>query len=239
MGKEMDEYHKRQMEKPYRSTEVFIEWLVSGGYLQEGIKSVCDMACGMGANVMYMANKFPNTDFVGIDLEQKNIDTGNEILGQRDELKNCTLCQGDWYHLDEKWKNKFEGIISFQTLSWLPEYPEALKKLANLNPDWIAISSLFYDGDIEYTNKVRDYYRPSADKEYEEFYYNIYSINRVRDYLKTLGYEKFEYIPFEIDIDLPQTTKDIGTYTIKSEEGKRIQISAGLMMPWYFIVASK
>ena len=61
----------------------------------------------------------------------------------------------------------------------------------------------------------------------------------MRDYLKTLGYEKFEYIPFEIDIDLPQTTKDIGTYTIKSEEGKRIQISAGLMMPWYFIVASK
>lgn len=32
---------------------------------------------------------------------------------------------------------------------------------------------------------------------------------------------------------------DIGTYTIKTEEGKRLQISVGLMMPWYFVVAYK
>ena len=47
-------------------------------------------------------------------------------------------------------------------------------------------------------------------------------------------------MPFEIDIDLPQTDNiDIGTYTVKLENKKRIQISAALMMPWYFIVASK
>lgn len=145
----------------------------------------------------------------------------------------------DWYRIDKKWQEKFDGIISFQTLSWLPEYKEPIKKLVELRPNWIAISSLFYDGDIEYTNKVKNYYRPKADKPYTECYYNIYSINRVREFFAELGYKKFEYVPFEIDIDLPKTTKDIGTYTTKTEDGKRIQISAGLMLPWYFIVASK
>ncbi len=139
-----------------------------------------------------------------------------------------------------KWREKFDGIISFQTLSWLPEYQEPLRNLSLLNPKWIAISSLFYEGDIEYTIKLKDYYRASNDKEYEEAYYNIYSLIRVREYLKKLGYYKFEYMLFEIDIDLPKTeSMDIGTYTIKTEDGRRLQISAALMMPWYFIVASK
>lgn len=56
--------------------------------------------------------------------------------------------------------------------------------------------------------------------------------------MKTLGYQNFEYMPFEIDIDIPKTdSMDIGTYTVKTVEGKRIQISAGLMMPRYFVVA--
>ena len=58
--------------------------------------------------------------------------------------------------------------------------------------------------------------------------------------MKKLGYSYFEYMPFEIDIDIPRgESMDIGTYTIKTEDGKRLQISAGLMMPWYFVVAYK
>ena len=156
------------------------------------------------------------------------------------EKNNCKLYQGDWFALEPKWKEKFDGIVSFQTLSWLPEYKVPLKQLSNLNPNWIALSSLFYEGDIEYTIKLKNYYRPSNNSEFGEMYYNIYSLIRVRKYFEQLGYNKFEYMPFEIDIDLPQTDNiDIGTYTVKLENKKRIQISAALMMPWYFIVASK
>ena len=60
-----------------------------------------------------------------------------------------------------------------------------------------------------------------------------------RDALNII-HENFEYIPFMIDIDLPKTDNmDIGTYTVKTVEGDRIQISAGMMMPWYFAVAYK
>lgn len=231
-------YHRKQYENVYRSTEKFVDWLENLGYLNtEVTQNICDMACGGGANVFYLSNWFKNSYFTGIDLSQELVQYGNAILKEK---SNCRLYQGDWLQPKTKWREKFDGIISFQTLSWLPEYQEPLRNLSLLNPKWIAISSLFYEGDIEYTIKLKDYYRASNDKEYEEAYYNIYSLIRVREYLKKLGYYKFEYMLFEIDIDLPKTeSMDIGTYTIKTEDGRRLQISAALMMPWYFIVASK
>lgn len=54
------------------------------------------------------------------------------------------------------------------------------------------------------------------------------------------GYYNFYYEQFEIDIDIPKPQhKDIGTYTIRTEEGKRLQISAALMLPWYFVYAER
>ena len=63
---------------------------------------------------------------------------------------------------------------------------------------------------------------------------------KIRERFAELGYKKFKYKYFDIDIDLPRPEKDgLGTYTKKLEDGSRIQISAGLMLPWYFIVAYK
>lgn len=232
------EYHKKQHENVYRSTEIFVDWLVALGYLSERtMQTICDMACGGGANLAYLNNRFKHSYFTGIDLSEQLIEFGKEKLKGSNR---CELYQGDWFHLEEKWKGKFDGIISFQTLSWLSEYETPLEQLAMLNPKWIAISSLFYEGDIEYKIKLKDFYRSSSEYAYEEMYYNIYSLIRVRQYFEQIGYQKFSYMPFEIDIDLPKTDSlDIGTYTQKTEDGKRIQISAALMMPWYFIVASK
>ena len=52
-------------------------------------------------------------------------------------------------------------------------------------------------------------------------YYNIYSLKRVQKCFEKLGYNHFDFIPFNIDIDIPKTdSMDIGTYTIKTEDGK-------------------
>ncbi len=233
-----EEYHIKQYESVYRSTEKFVDWLEASGYLGvDTPQRICDIACGGGANLAYLSRRYKNSRFTGIDISHPLICYGAEKL--RDEV-NCELYQGDWFHLDTKWRDQFDGIISFQTLSWLSEYHEPLRQLAELNPKWIAISSLFYEGDIEYSITLKNYYRVSNGKEYEKQYYNIYSLIRVRKHLETLGYREFHFIPFEIDIDLPKPeSMDVGTYTIKTEENKRLQISAALMMPWYFIVASK
>lgn len=243
MKKWEEEYHTKQFLQVYRSTEIFVNWLENKGFLCEegGAKTtVLDMACGAGANTLYMANRHSEIQFVGMDIGKEYIDYGNTMIMKHSKHKNCELHEEDWFNIDSKWINVFDGIVCFQTLFMLPDYQAALKKLIDLHPNWIAVSSLFYEGEIEYINKFRDYYRPSGDKNYTDYYYNYHSMVRYREYMEEMGYCKFEYIPYEIDIDLPKNDNmDIGTYTIMTKEGRRMQISGGLMMPWYFVVAYK
>lgn len=243
LNKLEEQYHVKQFLNTYRSTEMFTEWLENKVFLcgdGRGKTSVLDMACGGGANTLYLANRHADIQFVGIDIGKEYIEYGTKMVKEYSKYQNCSLYVGNWFDIDLKWKKVFKGIVCFQTLFMFPDYRDALSKLIDLQPDWIAVSSLFYEGDIEYTNKFRDYYRPSGDRTYTDYYYNVHSIIRYRMYMEEMGYKKFEYIPFEIDIDIPKTeSMDIGTYTVKTVEGKRIQISGGLMMPWYFVIAYK
>lgn len=120
------------------------------------------------------------------------------------------------------------------------DYKKAIKCIAKLNPDWIGISSLCYEGNVEYKIEVSDYTRGDEKNECLQCNYNIDSLPRLKDYFSELGYSRFEYKKFDIDIDIERPVTDgIGTYTRRMEDGSRIQISAGLMLPWYFIIASK
>ncbi len=77
------------------------------------------------------------------------------------------LEQGDWFHIDSKYIDAFDGIISLQTLSWLPDYRIPLENLCALNPKWIALTSLFYEGKITY------YIRLDDEEEDRTCYYNV------------------------------------------------------------------
>jgi SAM-dependent methyltransferase len=201
--------------------------------------TVCDMACGYGANTAYLGKRYPEVSFTGIDFNPDDIAMGSDIIHNELKLSNVNLKTGDWYNLSEEDRGVFDGLISFQTLSWMPGYRRELESLAKLNPRWIAISSLFFDGNIDFDIKIHEYDR-LCEGIPRESYYNIYSLPKVQEEFRRLGYENFEYYPFDIDIDIPQShVGHMGTYTQKLEGGKRIQISGPLLMPWYFIVAYK
>ncbi len=53
-------------------------------------------------------------------------------------------------------------------------------------------------------------------------YYNIYSLKRVQKCFERLGYNQFDFIPFDIDIDILKTDSITGPYIIKTADGKRI-----------------
>ncbi|MBR3723609.1 MAG: class I SAM-dependent methyltransferase [Selenomonadaceae bacterium] len=193
------------------------------------------MACGAGANTFYMAKKFPNVKFTGIEYDR-------EILSLCEEkAANVRLEHGDWYNVNKDYVGKFNGIVSFQTLSWLSDYKEPLIKLCELEPDWIALTSLFYEGRMNFYIKIEDkeQNQPAWGKE-EMLCYNIYSLPMIKDLLAEYGYTHFDYTPFEIDIDIPKPEKPgLGTYTIPTVTGKRLQVSSALLLPWYFVFASR
>lgn len=233
------EYHEKQYTNVYRSTVLFCDWLNELGFLNTNIPlNILDMCCGQGANVYYMSQRYPTNSFTGIDISEELVIRGNDFY-IRKGLKNCRLLKDDLYNMQSD-LGILDGIVSFQTLSWLPESKTALNKLASLDAGWIALTSLFFDGDVECRVHVDDFSIHNGKTNPRQSFYNIYSIERVRNILADYGYRHFCYMPFEIDENLPNPqSRGMGTYTEELKNGHRLQISGPLLMPWYFIAASK
>ncbi|EPJ46633.1 MAG: hypothetical protein OFPII_18910 [Osedax symbiont Rs1] len=231
-------YHEKQFKETYRSTVHFCNWLEKSEVINRECKlTIFDFASGQGANIYYMSKRYPNCNFIGIEINPKLVLIGNTFF-EKNNIKNCQLIEADMLNIDGIKYPKADVIISFQTLSWMPEYEKPLQKMIDLQPTWIALTSLFYEGPISCKIQVQDYddhLSPSIQS-----YYNILSIPLIEDYFSKNKYHKFNYLAFDIDIDIPKNSNGSrGTYTKKLDTGKRIQISGPLLMPWYFILASK
>ena len=232
--KDNKEYHARQFSKPYPSTVAFCDWLEKIGYIRPDSElRILDIGTGQGANIFYMGKRYPNCTFLGMDINDENISIGNQLLN-RAGLSNCNLQVGDIYAIDEKHISAFDGVMSLQTLNWLPGFEEPLGCIANLRANWIALISLFYAGEVSCDISVKQY-----DKDLNsnlDIHYNVYSLPVVERFMLVQDYGEFQFNKFEIDIDLPKPdSRLMTTYTETLEDGRRLQISGPLLMPWYFI----
>jgi len=236
-----EDYFNRQFSTPYRSTVKFCDWLEHLGVLSNHSESnILDIGTGKGANLFYMQQRFPKYQYLGLDINKDFVNEGN-LFFEKEKISNCVLESGDLYDSNlVKYADKFEGLISLQTLSWLPEYEIALNSMINLNPNWISLSSLFYDGLVDCKIEVREFANSKEKTSSNTCYYNIYSLPRVKSFLAEKGYEIFKYCPFEIDIDLPKPNHThMQTYTQTLIDGKRLQKSGPLSMDWFFIYAAR
>jgi hypothetical protein len=153
-----DDYFNRQFTTPYRSTVKFCDWLEQLGVLHPDSQgNLLDMATGKGATLYYMKQRFPHYRYTGVDVNDDFVRQGNEFF-TRNHIDGCTLEYGDLYNLNfDVLANKFEGALMLQTLSWLPEAEGALDAIAKLNPQWMALTSLFYDGLVECKTEIQEY----------------------------------------------------------------------------------
>jgi trans-aconitate methyltransferase len=217
-------YHARQYQTPYRSTVALHAWLKSLDCFRER-ERIVDICCGMGGPMAYFAAQEPHCSFFGIDRDA-------DLVAKADLPENARIEQGDLYEL-ENYRGKFDGILNLQTLSWLPDVEKPLCALCELTPKWIALTSLFYDGPL---NTIIQVTESDSGKTHN---YNVYSIPLVRNILASYGFTEFISTQFEIDVDLPPTTNLMGTYTEKLADGRRLQFSGPLLMPWHFVYARK
>jgi len=170
-----------------------------------------------------------------VDFNEKLIESGKALYSKLG-IKNVSLEHGDLYNLSNRFLNHFDGLLSLQTLSWLPDFRKPLEKMSQLNCRWMALSSLFYDGPVSAQTKITD----RSSGEAVDSFYNTYSIPEVRQELLNYGYSGVKFNAFEIDIDLNRPAHGgMGTYTKKDLETKRIQISGPLLMNWYFLLAER
>lgn len=235
------EYHERQWTEPYRSTEVFCDWLEELGILKlDSEQRILDACCGMGANTYYMAKRYPHCTFVGVDENQPAIGGAYSVIANKPTAPRLFFWPHNAFDLPKPIRKIFNGVICLQTLSWLKQYTEALQNLCLMQVEWIAFSSLFYDGPVSCDITVMENPSTNDFEEGKQQFYNIYSLPVVRKFLENAGYSRVTAKPFEIDIDLPKPDhKLMGTYTRKLDTGERLQQSGPLLMPWYFVLAQK
>lgn len=162
-------------------------------------------------------------------------------IAKEHHLKNTEFIVGDFNNYNDYiFNKKIKGILCLQTISWLKTYKKLLKNMIKLQPEFILLTSLFYDGPVEVISIVRDYSRTMGKFTYRESYYNIYSIENFKKFLKNYNYRVEKFIPFEISVDLSKPENaSMGTYTIKTENGKRLQFSGPLYMSWYTVLVKK
>lgn len=229
------EYHKLQWKSPKRSTLAFEKFIAP--HLSAS-KNVIDMGAGAGASTAFIAERHDTVQFTAFDYSEALIRLGSKISSDS-KLSNLSFKQGDWYDLNLT--EKYDGCISLQTLSWLPHYEQPLLAiLKEMNPNWFALTSLFYEGDITCRVEVLEHRRDRRT------FYNIYSLLEISRFCEKNGYCLKKFTPFEIDIDIekPTETDYMGTYTkrVISDNGvgfERLQISGPLLMNWYMLLIEK
>lgn len=238
MTQKLIDYYTHDFKNPKSSTTAFLKFLEKQKVLTPG-SSICDMACGTGSGTYYFAQKHKEIKFLGIDYNTGAIDWGNEMLRSLGS-DNFTLEVGDWFNLGTKYSNMFDGIFSVHSFCTLKNIEAPLNALIELNPNWIALNSLFYEGPLDILTHIRDHTNPDLKDDDPDSDFNIFSLPKIKDYFLQQGYQNFHFERFEIDVDLPMPINGgRGTYTIRSEFSPRTQFSGPVYLPWYFLIAKK
>jgi SAM-dependent methyltransferase len=118
---------------------------------------VLELGCGAAGNLIPMAFHLPNSEFVGLDLAQRPIVSGQSFAAELG-LRNITLHSMDLCHARAEQLGHFDFIIAHGVYSWVPQ-PIRERILAicreMLNPQGVAyISYNAYPG-----NHFRDLVR--------------------------------------------------------------------------------
>jgi ubiquinone/menaquinone biosynthesis C-methylase UbiE len=227
-------YFKDQLVKPKYSTVEFFNFLNKNKCIKNN--SIIDVACGNGANLIFLKKKYKsNHQLLGLDFN-------NLLIKQAKYLskgyKNLKFEKGNLYHLNKKYKKKYDGIICIQTLLNVEDYEKPIKEFIKLNPKFIAVSSLFWEGDIDFKIKVNFLKKNSKRKIKSFVYYNIYSLKNYINFLKK-KYKKNTIFKFKLKKKLFLKDKQkMGTYTLK-HKNELIPISGPLIVNTYFILSQK
>jgi SAM-dependent methyltransferase len=196
--------------------------------------SVLDACCGIGDLIYFLAQLNANAVFTGVDKAEFLID---EARAHFPDNPRVSFQPGDIYALSEQFGQKsFDLSVCKQTLSWLPGYEEPVAQLMTVARRAVFISSLFYDGRIDFETRVREYTTDAGRDGYNAFY-NVYSFPIFREFCLSRGAKDVVGFDFNIGIDLPQPADPdrMGTYTVQLQSGERLQISGALLMPWKIV----
>lgn len=231
-------YHRRQFEEPYRST------VHLGKFIEDTLPDcrqpyrAIDVGGGAGANAYHLSQLLTNSSWVVLDINEPLFNLGRSLMKEKGMTAPVQFVVGDLYHLDEHFAPKsFDLVFSIQTLlACLPSYEQALAQLLELSKGVVFVTSLFTDFLVDARIEITQYEEPPKWQGEGPYFYNVYCLERFRDFCIEHGAKRVVATDFQMDIDLiPPANRQMGTYTRRLEDGTRLQCSGPLLMPWKFV----
>jgi methyltransferase-like protein/trans-aconitate methyltransferase len=105
---------------------------------------VLELGCASGGNLMPMAFRLPNATFVGIDLSRRQIETGQQILGDLG-ITNATLTHASILDVTKEW-GTFDYVICHGVFSWVePDVQDAILRIAHENLTATGVAYISYN----------------------------------------------------------------------------------------------
>ncbi len=100
--------------------------------LHHGIR-VCDVGCGQGTAVLLMAEAFPHSTFVGLDIDNATVDLARKTATARGLTNVRFVCQ-DAAVLEDAadWQNCFDYVTAFDAIHDQPHPDHALRGVRHM-----------------------------------------------------------------------------------------------------------
>jgi SAM-dependent methyltransferase len=161
-------YHLSQWKQPKRATQAFADFLRP---VLSSTSNVVDVGCGAGAATYFLAKQNQQTQFCGIDISAELITFAKNAALEMGS-SNLDFQIGNWLELEAV--SHVDGVISIQTLSWLPDFERPLQEIfQKIKPNWLGLTSLFYAGEISCKIEVTQHAKNKHS------FYNIYAIPEI------------------------------------------------------------
>jgi methyltransferase family protein len=193
--------------------------------------AILDAGAGAGANMKHLSDLFTDAHWTGVDLAGELVEIGRKHL----DPTRFTMRQGNLLKLEQDFgPRRFDVCFSIMTLSWIEDYEAAVQQMLAVTRGWLFILNLFSETDVDAFIQVTG--RRAGPHDGFKANYNVYSLPRFREFCRTLGAREIVAEPFEIDIDLPRPDHGgMGSWTERTADGRRLQLSGPLLMPWWFV----
>lgn len=211
-------------------------------------KLVLDAGCGIGGTLSYYVRKYKNLKFIGMDYRKKNLVICKKFykklnLMNQVKFKKVNILK----KINDKDLSNPDGIISQKTFCTFNDSERALKNLLKLNPKWIAINSLFFDGNLDVFIHTRNRFKKKKlyskiNNEDPDGDLNIFALDVIKSFLRKYKKYKITKIkPFfpNKSISRIKGNRVRGTYTLKTEINKFTMFSGPIYLPWHFVMIEK
>ncbi|XP_077994921.1 S-adenosylmethionine-dependent methyltransferase Rv2258c-like [Glandiceps talaboti] len=100
----------------------------------ETSSTVCDVGCGSGAALCYLARDFPKSQFHGIDINEKTIMAARSRADSM-QLSNVTFHLGDATVMSQDWNSKFDIVYVMDVIHDVGRPDLLLKEIRRLVKD--------------------------------------------------------------------------------------------------------